>query len=277
MRKAKLLVLLICIPVALAVPSYLILSERQVQVPLEQFTWPYYEHLLEIVSNRERYNVITVNDYFRGDFNRDKVTVIITHDSDFMINEDFYRYERKYNIRSTYYIRPNVDEQEMPRYNFNDTKILDFLNKMQADGFEIGFHYDTLSYVNKNVTNVSELDYATSLQIFKSQLQQMRKYLDIKSIAAHGDFERLDINNFELSRRYENTMKNELNVNERYNIRPTVYASDARNLPENATIVPDPIQAILDAKLGNIILLNFHSEWWIPENQPTLPFIPPRE
>ena len=113
------------------------------------------------------YKAITVRDYFSGTY-PDKF-IILRHDIDRKPKNALKTatIEHKLGIDATYYFRAN-----------SNVFIPQIMQEIEDMGHEVGYHYETLSE--------SKGDYATAIELFKSELDKFRNICDIKTICMHG-------------------------------------------------------------------------------------------
>lgn len=209
------------------------------------FPTGYYEMFITEISSKDRYQVLTVNEFVDLGAAPDKVTVILMHDSDFKVAKQFYDVENAHGLRSTYYIRPNQDYY----VNWNNST-LPFLVKINREGWEIGYHYDVLARAGNNKS--------IALQLFKDELSAMRLYFNVSSAASHGGTKN-DYNK-NLYDAYPQEMKS-LVIYERYNMpndaKVYAYVSDSEG-----HLNMNPIETVRSAPIGSVVMFNLHSDWW---------------
>lgn len=209
------------------------------------FPTGYYEKFITEITSKDRYQVLTVNEFVKQGATTDKVIVILMHDSDFKVAHQFYDVEKAHGLHSTYYIRPNQDYY----VNWNNST-LPFLVKIEREGWEIGYHYDVLARAGNNKS--------IALQLFRDELSGMRLYFNVSSAASHGGTKN-DYNK-NLYDAYPNEMKS-LGVYERYNIpndsNVYAYVSDSEG-----HLNMNPIEALKTAPIGSVVMFNLHSDWW---------------
>lgn len=92
-------------------------------------------YYIELLQNK---NTICIKD-----FNKYESGILVRHDVDYSLSMayEFSRYEKKYNIKSTYYILLSTD-----LYNVFSTNSQKQITQMLEDGFEIGLHFDPTVY-----------------------------------------------------------------------------------------------------------------------------------
>jgi hypothetical protein len=239
---------------------------------VEQFTLDYYEDFCNILSDKKEYDVFTVNQYFDGDFDSEKVGVILTHDCDLVINIELAEIEYRNGIHSTYFIR-DCPPEDIWKYEYRHPETIAYLKSIQSIGFEIGFHYESLNIANPTAlldADDSEVDFEAGRSVFENQLEELRSFgLNIRSVAAHGrqgitqQGEIITLaNNYRLFDKERTFLEDNLNVRERADIKKDIYISDASNSYETRELFYDPIQKIREANQGDILLFNLHSMWW---------------
>lgn len=209
------------------------------------FPTGYYEMFISEISDKDRYQVMTVRDFVEHGAAPDKVTVVLMHDSDFKVSRSLYEVEKAHGLRSTYFVRPNQD------YYVNwSNSTLPFLIQMQREGWEIGYHYDVLAR--------SGDDKQVSLNLFQAELSAMRIYFNVSSVASHGGTKN-DYNK-NLFDTYPEKMK-DLGLSERYDIPKHssfyTYISDSEG-----KLSANPISTVKAAPTGSIVSVNLHSDWW---------------
>jgi hypothetical protein len=76
--------------------------------------------------------------------------------------------ENRYGVRSTYYFR-HVEETFKP----------EIILKIAEMGHEVGYHYEVMDKADGN--------YEDAIEIFKKELEDFRKIIDIKTVCMHGN------------------------------------------------------------------------------------------
>ena len=157
---------------------------------------------------------------------------VLVHDCDYRIDglKTLLAVERIYNVKSTCYVRPDAEYF---------TGSLAYLQKVEREGWSIGFHYDCLSRTNGNMT--------LALQLFHAQLTFLRSFFNVTSTRYHGDIYNLSIGNRAL---YNEEEWREMGLTEVSNIPNWSYITDV-----NGTWYEEPI-------LKHNVLVNLHSDWW---------------
>lgn len=149
------------------------------------FTLNKYTQLCESISNSS-YAPMTVESYIKQNGKKNKV-IILRHDVDsrpanaLRIAE----IEKEFKLKSTYYFRV-IDEVFQK----------DLIEKIQALGHEIGYHYEVLDKSKGNFEN--------AIKLFETELQAFRKISDIKTICMHGN-SRTPWNSRDIWKRYDFT------------------------------------------------------------------------
>lgn len=130
------------------------------------FTLSKYNELCEAISNSE-YVPLTIENYL-SESNIKKI-ILIRHDVD-TISENAFKMaqiEKQQCLVSTYYFRSNALSQPA------------LLRKIAELGHEVGYHYEAL--------DKAKGDYEKALEIFKKDLSEMRKIVEVKTICMHGN------------------------------------------------------------------------------------------
>ena len=136
--------------------------------------------------------------------------------------------ETKQEIRSQIFLRPHE--------NYFLTW-LEYFSNLSGYGWQIGFHYSSLSRANGNIT--------LAQKYFVASLNFMRCFFNIKYVRGHGDAQyRTDIKN-----RMSKPFLSNLNVSE-------------IDLPGFDTYVCDTNKILRVPKLEGKILVNIHADWW---------------
>lgn len=130
------------------------------------FTLNKYNELCEVIS-KSGYIPLTVKKHL----SKPEVEkfIIIRHDVD-NITDSVLKMARIENVKgliSTYYFRSNVFSH------------LDILKEIENLGHEVGYHYE--------VVDKAKGDYQKAIDIFKNELCEFRKVVDIKTICMHGN------------------------------------------------------------------------------------------
>ena len=163
-------------------------------------------------------------------------TAILFHDCDFNLNgiPVFVGVERELDIKSAFYIRPNS------QYFFTN---IERFQALEMHGWEIGFHYDTLSKSNG--------DMSEAVFKFTEQLKLLRGYFNIFTVRPHGDKYNFSIYNRELF--YQNTnLETDAKIDDLTFNQTYTYIKDTNN-----KIVFPP-----ESDWETLIIMNFHSDWW---------------
>ena len=130
------------------------------------FTLSKYRELIETIVSTD-YEPIAVRDYFESDPDR---CIILRHDVDRAVkcSLDMAQLEHEYGIRSTYYFR-HTDDVFKP----------EFIHAIADLGHEIGFHYE--------VMDKAKGDTARAIEIFKTELGELRAIEDVNTACMHGN------------------------------------------------------------------------------------------
>jgi len=121
----------------------------------------------EICEALQHLNVVTVENYLRG--NAVSPFVVLRHDVDREVGNALAmaKLEHRYGISSTYYFR-------YPR-TFNAA----FISKINSLGHEIGYHYEVL--------DKAKGDYAKAIEIFRRELDYFRRIAPVTTVCMHGN------------------------------------------------------------------------------------------
>lgn len=159
-------------------------------------------------------------------------TVLVFHDCDFSFDglKTLINIEETFGVRSTIFVRPNTEYFE---------SAIPYLSDLQNQGWEIGYHYDTLSKT-QNTT--------LALQVFKAQLALLRTFFNVEATRPHGDVYNLEVYNGDL---YNATVWQRLGLREMIITEPNQYATDT----DKKLSVPQTFNSTL-------VIIAFHSDWW---------------
>lgn len=132
------------------------------------FTYATYNRLLEGIL-KAGYRVITVREYLQGV--KEPPILILRHDVEWNAQRslEIAKIEKSYGIRSTFYFRV-------------DTKAFDLrtIKYLQDEGFEIGYHFNTLDRC--------EGDFEKAIALFEEELKRLRKLgINVDTVCSHGD------------------------------------------------------------------------------------------
>lgn len=127
------------------------------------------------------YNVIPLEEFFTLPERRKAGTknFVLRHDVDWKGNSTrkMFEVERECGVRSTYYFRFSTID-------------LPLIQEMKAAGFEVGFHFETISdYIKENdCTDKNQIDVAMLRQRFREDVLRFEELVgfDIASVCAHG-------------------------------------------------------------------------------------------
>lgn len=183
-----------------------------------------------ISSLRERgYRFILPRDY---QVNASEKVVLLRHDVDVRIRgvSVLAEIEKQFGVRSAFYVRMDGDY-------FGESYPI--FQQLEREGFEIGFHYDTLSRSNG--------DKSLATPLFIAQVAFMRSLFNISTTVAHGDSHNPHIWN-------EALFDGELW--ERLGLRDFTHV-------ENATYISDSSHALsVPSEFKNVVLINLHTDYW---------------
>lgn len=133
---------------------------------MRDFTLKKYERLLQAVKKTE-YQICTVKDFLKSSPEK---CIILRHDVDRSLNRNLEMAKLEYiqGIKSTYYFR-YIEE------TFKPEVILQFAEMEH----EIGFHYEVMDKANG--------DPEKAIEIFKIELEDLRKITEINTACMHGN------------------------------------------------------------------------------------------
>lgn len=131
------------------------------------FTMDKYKQLCNAIS-RSEYTTLTFEEYISSTNKPEKV-ILIRHDVD---SEPEYflktaKLENELGLSSTYYFR-HIEGIFLP----------DLIKKIAVLGHEIGYHYEVLDKARG--------DYEVAIKLFGKELEDLREYYNVRTIAQHG-------------------------------------------------------------------------------------------
>ncbi len=178
---------------------------------------PAYEDFLAILSD-EKYSAYPVCEY-ASSYRPDKINILLRHDADFDSGIGMVLLDLDHSIRSTTYLRVYGDEYKIE-------EVRDFYQKLERLGFEVGLHqedvdrifardgiqnvvsrirtdssipdkdkeilietvrgarYDLTDEIRDELAKVLVTD--DVIKLFKSDLELLHKYFDVRSVCEHG-------------------------------------------------------------------------------------------
>ena len=185
---------------------------------------------------------------------------VLRHDVDHMgqATKKMFNTERKMGVHSTYYFRKSTIDVPL-------------MNEMIDSGFEVGFHYETLSdyAIENNLSNVSENDIELCRLRLKEEISEFNRLINkpVQSIVSHGSNKNFEIgksNNVLL----ENQSCSDFGIlfegydEQIYNSYVDVHIMDD-NIRNNSGFYysSNPLDAIASGK-QNIIFLSHPHHWY---------------
>lgn len=125
-----------------------------------------YRELLEAIRSTS-YGTTAVHDYIVSPMDR---CIILRHDVDRAVERNLAmaRLEAEFGIRSTYYFR-----------HVKDVFIPAAILEVAELGHEVGFHYEVMDKAKGDVQK--------ALEIFKTELDELRQYADVTTACMHGN------------------------------------------------------------------------------------------
>lgn len=192
-----------------------------------------YESILWSLKNKG-YNFILPRDLPETLDDTEKVCVVV-HDVDVRTSgcRVFVEIEEKLGVRSAFFLRPDAEY-------FSDS--IDYFQRLEWKGWEIGFHYDCLGRREGNMKMATEL--------FHAQLEHMRAFFKVTSTRSHGDPLHPKVYNEYLYISHQEGWRI-LGLKD-FTILPVQY-SYIRDT-HGKLVIPKPIL--------NVILVNCHSDWF---------------
>lgn len=133
---------------------------------MRDFTLIKYESLLQAIK-KTSYSTCTVYDFLK---NKPGKCIILRHDVDRAVNRNLAmaKLEHSYKIKSTYYFR-YIKETFRP----------DIICQIAEMGHEIGFHYEVMDKAKGSPEK--------AIEIFKKELEDLKKITNIDTICMHGN------------------------------------------------------------------------------------------
>ncbi|MCL0034123.1 hypothetical protein M1M94_01335 [Thermodesulfovibrionales bacterium] len=135
---------------------------------MDLLTHAAYDKLLAAICGAG-YRVVTVRQYLQGE--REPLLLVLRHDVEWDVSRalTIAEIEKAHGIRSTMYFRV-------------DTKAFDLsaMRYLQDEGFEIGYHFNTLDRCGG--------DFNRAIALFEKELQELREAgIKIDTVCSHGD------------------------------------------------------------------------------------------
>jgi len=205
------------------------------------YTLSRYTAFLQLLSS-DKFEVKLFRDYHQNNISQNKVNVFIRHDVDLSISrlKKILDIEKEYQLRSTCFFRLHS-----PKYSFNEVRTL--IKTLANEGFEIGFHYETLSQTKGNKSRAKLL--------FSEELKLIRSVVDVTVISHHGD-------------RYNNHLlyplldHKELRIWSAYDMKTDLYLTDTGGDDMYRKHKQHIFERINEAKPGDIVQILIHADWW---------------
>lgn len=130
-----------------------------------------------MLAGRSGYNICSMSEFYENP--TEGKHFVLRHDVDHKTpaTRKMFNLEKKYHVHSTYYFRKSTVD-------------INLMNDMIDAGFEVGFHYETLSdYAIENKLNrVTEKDIEICRERLKQDISEFNKLIKkpIRSAASHG-------------------------------------------------------------------------------------------
>lgn len=108
----------------------------------------------------------------------------LRHDVDYitLATKKMFEHEKKIGVKSTYYFRKT-------------TLDIDLIKEMEAAGFEVGFHFETIAdyVIENNLEKLGEEDLQKCKERLKAEIEEQKKIYKLRSICSHGAPENVKI------------------------------------------------------------------------------------
>lgn len=191
---------------------------------------------------KPKYVVKLFKEYQQGNLELDKVNVFIRHDIDISLSrlKHMVKIEEDFHIRSTCFFRLHAE-----RYSFKEA--IPIIEQLNNDGFEIGFHHETLRQTKGDLTR--------AIPLFKEDLENLREIVPVSVVAAHGG-------------RYHNRKiwseidSDALQVWSAYEMKFNSYISDAGGKDMIRVNKRHAFEGLKEAKPGDVVQVLVHPDWW---------------
>ncbi|WP_100066072.1 hypothetical protein [Miniphocaeibacter massiliensis] len=169
----------------------------------------YYKLLEDFLKND--FEFITVQDFYRKNYNVDSKIIILRHDidSDIKIAKRMFEIEKAFGIKSTYYFRLKTVNKE-------------FMKEIYNNSSEVGYHFEEIATFAKNNNLNTRKDVENNRKNILAEFRKNIEYFKelgfpLSSISSHGDWKNreLGIRNLEL---INDDLLAELNIIEAYSV-----------------------------------------------------------
>ena len=216
------------------------------------FNIKYYDKFISEAIN-EGYSFMTLKEFYTKKPENLKI-FILRHDLDQKPHslENMLNVERKYNIKSTIFVRPLGKE-----YNVYGYETFKMLINAQKEGYEIGLH---TSFIEFSIIN--KLD---PIKVMETELNILRNYFDILGVTPHRDINYMYNSLPELEKNWS-MIKNKFGLiyqgYDKLLFERFIYINEGFN-PHLCWRNKTPEQAI---KMKQSIYLNTHSHWWFKDH-----------
>ncbi len=226
-------------------------------------TFSYYGKLLRELEDR-RYSVLRVVDFIRmyktGSLPLNKVVVILRHDVDFTPSLAYKMSEMEVStpIRSTYYVRTRGP------YNPLAKDFTGWLRRISEEGFEVGYHYETLYYTNYSFEEARKL--------FLQDIKILRWIVPVYTACSHGNKAKQKHINYEIFMRYPELFEEAEIEGEAYlTVKSIVNELKMEGKVNSFKYLSDTFRRDIDwigelrrARPGDVIYILIHPDNWRP-------------
>ncbi len=157
--------------------------------------WKYYTEFIDIVKRRGG-RFITMSQALEKDYDPSDINVLLDHHIDFypIETEVMCRWERDNGVISSVYLFNRFDYDDTyqrKQWRLEDLNI-PFYQELEKAGFEIGYHQNALGLVRNRkmgrvyAKDISDEDKAAAHKIFARDIDNLRKYFNLRTFIPHG-------------------------------------------------------------------------------------------
>ena len=172
----------------------------------------------------------------------DKVNIFIRHDVDLSLSrlQTLTKMEKDRNLFSTLFFRLHSEQ-----YSFSQA--IPLIKELHSAGFEIGYHYETLSQTKGNTEE--------ALSLFEEELIEIRKVIPVEVVTHHGD-------------KYKNQQiwpmldKTALGIWTTFDMKRDIYLTDTGGKDMFRKHGQHIFEMLKKAKPGDVVQILIHADWW---------------